>query len=132
MQPDHAPEHAPAGDGHDAAPAHAESPLSHVVQHPLIERPASLGPLTPNGVITIFSDQIAMMALAGVLLIAFVPMLVRRRRGRSDVDALVPAGGANMIEAVCQYLRKEVAEPALGTSTPIASSSTSGASSSSS
>jgi F-type H+-transporting ATPase subunit a len=110
MQPDHAP----AGDGHEAAAAHAESPLSHVVQHPLIERPAHLGPLTPEGVITIFSDQIAMLALAGVLLIAFVPMMVRRRRGRSDVEALVPTGGANMLEAVCQYLRKEVAEPALG------------------
>ena len=90
-----------------------ESPLEHIVQHPLIERPADLGPLTPNGVITIFSDQIAMLALAGVLLIAFVPIMVRRRRGRGDVDGLVPAGGANMLEAVCQYIRKEVAEPAL-------------------
>ena len=111
MQQEHATEHAPAG--HEAAPAHAESPLEHIVQHPLIERPADLGPLTPNGVITIFSDQIAMIALAGVLLIAFVPMMVRRRRGKGDVDGLVPAGGANMLEAVCQYIRKEVAEPAL-------------------
>src|SRR5688572_4023472 len=114
MQPDHAPEQAPAGDAHEPAPAHAESPLEHIVQHPLIERPAHLGPLTPNGVITIFSDQIAMIALAGVLLIALLPLLIRRRRGRGDVDALVPTGGANMIEAVCQYLRNEVAEPALG------------------
>jgi F-type H+-transporting ATPase subunit a len=111
MQQEHAAEHAPAG--HEAAPAHAESPLEHIVQHPLIERPADLGPLTPNGVITIFSDQIAMIALAGVLLIALVPMMVRRRRGKGDVDGLVPAGGANMLEAVCQYIRKEVAEPAL-------------------
>ena len=111
MQQEHATEHAPAG--HEAAPAHAESPLEHIVQHPLIERPANLGPLTPNGVITIFSDQIAMIALAGVLLIAFVPMMVRRRRGKGDVDGLVPSGGANMLEAVCQYIRKEVAEPAL-------------------
>jgi F-type H+-transporting ATPase subunit a len=107
MQQEHAAE------GHTAAPAHAESPLEHIVQHPLIERPADLGPLTPNGVITIFSDQIAMIALAGVLLIAFVPIMVRRRRGKGDVDGLVPAGGANMLEAVCQYIRKEVAEPAL-------------------
>ena len=111
MQQEHATEHAPAG--HEAAPAHAESPLTHIVQHPLVERPADLGPLTPNGVITVFSDQIAMLALAGVLLIAFVPMMVRRRRGKGDVEALVPAGGANMLEAVCQYIRKEVAEPAL-------------------
>jgi len=111
MQQEHATEHAPAG--HEAAPAHAESPLEHIVQHPLIERPADLGPLTPNGVITIFSDQIAMIALAGVLLIALVPLMVRRRRGKGDVAGLVPAGGANMLEAVCQYIRKEVAEPAL-------------------
>ena len=91
-----------------------ESPLEHIVQHPLVERPASLGPLTPNGTITVFSDQIAMIALAGVLLIALIPMFVRRRRGSSGVDALVATGSANGIEAVCEYLRKEVAEPALG------------------
>jgi hypothetical protein len=99
-----------AEQGHTAEP---ESPLEHVVQHPLIEVPAHLGPLTPDGKITIFSDQIAMIALAGLLLVALVPMLVRRRRGRSGVDALVPTGAANGLEAVCQYLRKEVAEPAL-------------------
>ena len=60
--------------------AEPESPLEHVVQHPLIERPAHLGPLTPNGTITIFSDQIAMIILAGLLLVALVPMLVKRRR----------------------------------------------------
>jgi F-type H+-transporting ATPase subunit a len=104
--------------GHEAAPAHAaaeaESPLEHVVQHPLIERPASLGALTPNGKITLFSDQIAMILLAGVLLIALVPMLVRRRRGTDSVSSLVPTGAANALEAICDYLRKEVAEPALG------------------
>ena len=93
--------------------AEPESPLEHVVQHPLIERPAHLGPLTPNGRITIFSDQIAMIILAGLLLVALVPMLVRRRRATSGVDAMVPAGAANGLEAVCEYLRKEVAEPAL-------------------
>jgi F-type H+-transporting ATPase subunit a len=113
-QPQHDVEPPAAEAGHDAAPAgHAASPLEHIVQHPLIERPASLGPLTPNGVITIFSDQIAMLLLAGVLLIALVPMLVRRRRGKAGVDALVAAGPANGLEAICQYLRKEVAEPAL-------------------
>jgi F-type H+-transporting ATPase subunit a len=90
-----------------------ESPLEHIVQHPLIERPANIGLLTPNGTITIFSDQIAMIALAGVLLIALVPMLVRRRRGNAGVDMMVAAGPANMLEAVCEYLRKEVAEPVL-------------------
>jgi F-type H+-transporting ATPase subunit a len=99
---------------HEAPAAEAESPLEHVVQHPLIERPANLGPLTPNGVITVFSDQIAMIILAGLLLVALVPMIVKRRRGRSGIDAMVPTGSANMLEMVCDYLRKEVAEPALG------------------
>ncbi len=93
--------------------AEQESPLEHIVQHPLIERPASVSPLTPNGTITVFSDQIAMIALAGLLLVALVPMMVKRRRGSAGVDALVPSGSANMLEAVCEYLRKEVAEPVL-------------------
>jgi F-type H+-transporting ATPase subunit a len=99
---------------HEPAAAEQESPLEHIVQHPLIERPANLGPLTPNGAITIFSDQIAMIALAGVLLIALVPMMARRRRGTAGVDAMVPTGSANMLEAICEYLRKEVAQPTLG------------------
>lgn len=105
---DAAAQHAPAD---HAQPGH--SPLEHIVQHPLIQRPASLGPLTPEGKITLFSDQIAMIALAGVLLIALVPVLVRRRRGRGAIDGLVPTGAANGLEAVCEYIRKEVAEPSL-------------------
>ncbi len=98
---------------HDAPAAEAESPLEHIVQHPLIERPANLGPLTPEGKITLFSDQIAMIILAGLLLIALVPMIVKRRRGKSGVDALVPTGSANMLEMICAYLRTEVAAPVL-------------------
>src|SRR4026207_981205 len=90
-----------------------ENPLEHIVQHPLIERPANLGPLTPDGVVTIFSDQIAMLLLAGLLLIFLLPLLVRKRRGAQGVDALVASGAANAVEAICQYLRKEVVEPTL-------------------
>jgi len=93
--------------------AERESPLDHVVQHPLIERTTSVTPLTPNGTITLFSDQIAMIALAAILLIALMPMLVKRRKGKGGVEAMVPAGSANMLEAVCEYLRTEVARPAL-------------------
>jgi F-type H+-transporting ATPase subunit a len=91
----------------------AENPLEHIVQHPLIERPAHLGPLTPDGVVTVFSDQIAMLLLAGVLLVFLLPLLVRKRRGAQGVDALVASGSANAVEAICQYLRKEVVEPTL-------------------
>src|SRR5688572_16390109 len=90
-----------------------ESPLEHIVQHPIVEVPAAVGPLTPNGKITLFSDQIAIIALAGILLIALVPILVKRRRGAAGVDALVASGPANMLEAICSYLRTEVAQPVL-------------------
>lgn len=98
---------APEQAGHEA------SPLEHVVQHPLIEQHAELGPLTPQGVVTVFSDQIAMLLLAGLLLLLVVPRLARRRRSQDPVAALVPTGAANGLEAICQYIRKEVAEPAL-------------------
>ncbi len=92
----------------------SSNPLDHVVQHPLVTRPADWGMLTPQGVITLFSNQIAMLILAGFLLIVFVPLWAMRRRGSSDIEAMVPAGFGNFIESICLYLRKEVAEPALG------------------
>jgi F-type H+-transporting ATPase subunit a len=92
----------------------AASPLEHVVEHPLIQIPASRTLLTPDGKITLLSDQIAMLILAGLLLILLVPSLVRRRRSADEVGRLIPTGFANFFEAVCQYLRKEVAEPSLG------------------
>ena len=93
----------------------AANPLEHVIQHPLVEVPADLGKvLTQDKVITILSDQIVTMILAGLLLTLLVPVLVRRRRSTDAVGRLVPTGFANFFEAVCQYLRKEVAEPNLG------------------
>lgn len=92
----------------------AENPLSHVIQHPLVTKPADMGPfLTPEGRITLLSDQIVMMIVAGLLLMLFVPPLVRRRKSTTGTGALVPTGFGNALEAICQYLRKEVAEPAL-------------------
>jgi F-type H+-transporting ATPase subunit a len=93
----------------------AENPLEHVVQHPLLQTDGHLGRLlTPQGKITLLSDQIVMMILAGLLLVLVMPVLVRRRRGTDAVGRLIPAGFANFVEAVCEYLRKEVAQPNLG------------------
>lgn len=92
----------------------SSSPLDHIVQHPLVTTPADWGLFTPEGRITVLSDQIVMMIVAGLLLTLFVPALVRRRRGKGEIESHVPTGFANFMEAVCQYLRKEVAEPALG------------------
>ena len=92
----------------------AASPLEHVTQHPLVQMPAPHGLLTPEGKITLLSDQIVMMIVAGLILMLIVPVLVRRRRSADGVGRLVPTGFANFFEALCQYLRKEVAEPNLG------------------
>jgi F-type H+-transporting ATPase subunit a len=93
--------------------AFAENPLSHIVQHPLVQKPASLGPLTPHGVMTVLSDQIVMMIAAGLLLVLFVPALVARRKAKDALGSLVPSGVGNAIETICVYLREEVARPNL-------------------
>lgn len=91
------------------------NPLEHVVQHPIKEVPFDAGPLTPEGVVTLFSDHIAMTILAGLLLCIVLPLAFwRSRKTGEGVDRLVTTGFAGAIEAICQYLRKEVAEPTLG------------------
>lgn len=92
----------------------SNNPLEHVIQHPITQIEGDLGFLTPAHKITVLSDQILMMIVAGLLLTLFVPMLVRRRAGNDAIGRLVPTGWANFFEAICQYLRKEVAEPVLG------------------
>jgi F-type H+-transporting ATPase subunit a len=91
----------------------AENPLEHIVRHPMIQRPANFGFLTQGGRITLLDSHIVMMILAGLLLILLVPFSVRRRRGTGEIDSLVPTGAGNAIEAICEYLRKEIAQPAL-------------------
>lgn len=92
----------------------AENPLEHIVRHPMIQRPANLGWLTQGGKVTLLDSHIVMMLIAAVLLLLFVPVSVRRRRGAGEVDSLVPTGAGNAVEAICEYLRNEVALPALG------------------
>jgi len=91
----------------------AADPLEHVVQHPLVTRPADFGFLTPNHTITLLSNQIVMMILGALLLVLLIPAWAARRRGRSGIAGLTPAGPANVIEALCVYLREEVARPLL-------------------
>ena len=90
----------------------ASNPLDHVIQHPLKEVPMDAGPLTPNGVMTVLSDHIAMIILSGVLLCLLLPWAMRRRQ-QEGIEGLVATGFANFIEVVCEFLRKQVAEPAL-------------------
>ena len=97
--------------------ASGSNPLSHVIQHPIKTVPAEVSPLTPNGEITVMSDHIAMILVAGILLTLFLPPLFRRRQTGDEIEDMVPTGWANGLEAICQYFRKEIAEPALGKNT---------------
>jgi F-type H+-transporting ATPase subunit a len=81
----------------------AENPLEHIVRHPMIQR---------NG-ITLLDSHIVMLMLAAFLLILLLPVWVRRRRGTDEVGGLVPTGAGNAIEAICEYLRNEIARPNL-------------------
>lgn len=80
-----------------------ENPLEHIVRHPMIQRDG----------FTLLDSHIVMLMLAAFLLILLLPIWVRRRRGTDAVGSLVPAGPGNAIEAICEYLRREVAQPAL-------------------
>ena len=77
------------------------NPLSHVIQHPIKTLPAEQGLLTPNGEITVMSDQIAMIIVAGLLLMLFLPRAMRRTKDTSDdLGSMVPHGFNNGIEAI--------------------------------
>lgn len=92
----------------------ASNPLDHVVQHALVTIDGLPDtPLTRGGKITILSDQIVMLITAGVLLMLLLPRLVKAYGSGDKTESLVPRGFLNFIEVICQYLRKEVAEPAL-------------------
>lgn len=88
-----------------------DNPLSHVLPHPLKKVSADW---LPGGEITVLSDQIVMMMVAGLLLVIAFPVLIRRRRDGSETGRLVPSGFANAIEAICEYFRNDVARPQLG------------------
>ena len=92
----------------------SENPLGHVVQHAIRQLDADLGFLTPEHKITLLSDQIVMLIVAAVLLVALVPRLARRRAGEDAIGRLVPSGWGNFFETVCQYLRVQAVEPVLG------------------
>lgn len=94
--------------------AAGSNPLSHVIPHPIKQIPGELGFLTPDGKITVLSDQIVIMILGCLLLITVFPALARKRRGKDGIDAMVPSGFGAFVEMVCEYWRREVAEPHLG------------------
>ena len=86
----------------------ATNPLEHVVQHPLVEFGTGFFKFT------LLSNHIIMQVIAAALLLLFVPRFVRVRAGTDEVGRLVPTGWGNVVEGLCEALRKNVARPALG------------------
>jgi F-type H+-transporting ATPase subunit a len=80
----------------------AGDPLSHVVPHELSHDAGSFWHHVYN--------HMFMLVLAAALLLVFVPIAARKK-------ALVPTGFRNFLEAILQYIRNEVARPALGKDT---------------
>jgi F-type H+-transporting ATPase subunit a len=76
------------------------NPLTHIVPHDYI--PGKL------------DNHMVMMVLAAILLLLFVPVAVRRRKGSDEIQRHVPSGVGNFLEAVCSFLRREVARPTIG------------------
>ncbi len=94
--------------------AAGDNPLSHVLPHSFLQRELDLGFLTPEGMITLLSDQILMIILAGLLLAVFLPLAMRRRHGSGPIDRLVFGKLGTLIEMICEYFYKEVAVPSIG------------------
>jgi len=82
----------------------AADPMDHVLSHPLI----TSGPI-------VIDNHIVMEVAATVLVVVVMWSLFRRRprTAQSDIESLVPKGSANLFEWICEYLRSEVARPAL-------------------
>jgi len=89
-------------------------PLDHIRQHKIFTIPADLGFLTPEGEITVLSDIIVMTIVAAVLLVLFVPLGIRKRKGEGEIDGHVPRGPATVLETICWGLRELLARPLLG------------------
>jgi len=92
----------------------ADSPLVHVVQHPVLP-PLSLPLSLPFlQTFTYLSNHTIMQIIAALLLIIFVPRMVRMRAGDDEIGRLLPRGFGKAIEGLCEALRTHVARPALG------------------
>ena len=87
----------------------SSNPLSHVVQHPMVH----VGGESMFDGMTLLSNQILMQVVAVVLLLGLFRSAAVKRAGKDGFAALIPVGFANFIEVMCEYLRNEVAKPAL-------------------
>jgi F-type H+-transporting ATPase subunit a len=73
----------------------ADDPLSHVVPHKIFAE---------------ITNHVLMLIVAGLLLLIVIPLATRNK-------SLVPSGFRNFLEAILQFIREDVARPALGSLT---------------
>jgi F-type H+-transporting ATPase subunit a len=102
----------------------ASSPLEHVVQHPFVRFDVSwftdrlgiprLDFLPGLQQLSLFSDHIIMQMIAALLVVLVMTRAARYARTAATPERLTPHGLGNFIEVICEYLRKNVAEPAMG------------------
>ena len=79
--------------------ATSDNPLSHVVQHDL-----------HWGLPFTVTNHMVMVVLAAILMLIILPLIARQR-------SMVPKGLRNFFEAICVFIREEVARPVLGHNT---------------
>lgn len=79
----------------------AESPLSHVLDHPIWQ--------TESGWYIFTNHMLLMIVSAGLMLLIFPAITKRYRNGE-----FVPTGSRNFFEAILLYVRNDVAKPVLG------------------
>jgi F-type H+-transporting ATPase subunit a len=87
------------------------NPLTHVVDHAWLRVNEGEG-LTSQ--FTFMSNHVIMMVVAAVLLVLLLPRAARARAGKDDVEGLTPRGSRNGLEAICEFLRDQVARPYFG------------------
>ena len=85
----------------------ASSPLEHVYQWTYLK--------SGEGIFgfTFLSNHVIMQIMAALLLILLMPRFARLRDTGDTVSDLTPTGFGNFIESICDYFRKEVAQPIL-------------------
>lgn len=105
----------------------AHDPLDHVLPHRFgegvafwrwtIEAPLNIFKIEPHS--TYFTNQMLMTIVAAVIMLLIFPMLGRRYAAMQvrDPASAVPKGFTNLIEAMMQYIRNDVARPVLGDKT---------------
>ena len=81
----------------------SDNPLSHVVQHRLFS--FHIGPVEVN-----FTNHMLMVLVAAILMLMLFIFAAREK-------SMVPRGLRNFLEAICTFIRDEVAKPVLGQET---------------